>query len=265
MNYKDTEQLAMRAVQGYYEGDTTLFFQCLHSDVVILSVGKGQLLEGKESVMEHFTHSAQSQVKNRISSMTCKAYPIAKGQCYCVLQMDITTIYPDGHMAKVNQRMTVIWSYRESWLIRHLNISISMQMDYTQVRVSHISEDFMTEIMAQERMEKKVCLKAADGGKYYVQISSIIRLEAGRNCTHVYTAEQELIVKKTLKDVLEEIQDGTILRVHQSHAVNVWQVLSVNNYKAGLKDGSTIPISREHYAETKDRILKLLQNKITAE
>lgn len=43
MNYKDTEQLTMNAVKQYYEGNSSLFFECLHPDVVVLSIGKSRL------------------------------------------------------------------------------------------------------------------------------------------------------------------------------------------------------------------------------
>lgn len=175
--------------------------------------------------------------------------------------MDITTIYPDGHIAKVNQRMTLIWTYRLVWQILHMNISIAMLSNHTQVKVSHVSEDFIEEIIAQEKNEKKVCIKCADGTKYYIHSSNVVRLEAGRNCTHIYLMDSELLIRKTLRDVINELQDGSILRIHQSYAVNVFQIESVLNYRANLKDGSVVPISRDHYAEMKKKINETMQIK----
>ena len=53
MSYKDTEKMTVDAMQRYYMGDPSLLFEYAHPEIIVLSIGKGQLIKGKEDMIEY--------------------------------------------------------------------------------------------------------------------------------------------------------------------------------------------------------------------
>jgi two-component system LytT family response regulator len=96
----------------------------------------------------------------------------------------------------------------------------------------------------------------------YVKVDEISRCEASDNYTKFYTtADEQLLVCKTLKDFAELLQPHDFVRTHQSHLVNIHFVKSFLKEDGGallMKDGTKIPISRQNKDLVKLALAKML-------
>ncbi|RRB04125.1 LytR/AlgR family response regulator transcription factor [Larkinella rosea] len=107
------------------------------------------------------------------------------------------------------------------------------------------------ELLLQKLDTKKVLQKIAlptNQGFEMVPIEAIIRCEADNNYTHVLLkAGKPLLVSRTLKEIEELLDGSSFLRVHQSHLINLNEILRYIRGEGGyvvMSDNSSVPVSR---------------------
>ena len=104
----------------------------------------------------------------------------------------------------------------------------------------------LTENLQGKKVLKRIILKTAEALQL-VSVSEIIRAEAESNYTHFYLAGgKRVLVSRTIKE-FESLLSGTaVIRVHQSHMVNLNHVDKFMKHDGGylhLKDGTSVPVS----------------------
>jgi two-component system, LytTR family, response regulator len=87
-----------------------------------------------------------------------------------------------------------------------------------------------------------------------IDCSSIHSLQADDNYVEVHTAEQCYVVRRTLRDLLQQLGDGYFVQVHKSAAVNLAEVESLaplfkGDYELRLRSGRALRLSRRYAAE----------------
>ncbi|GAB3923675.1 LytR/AlgR family response regulator transcription factor [Larkinella terrae] len=107
------------------------------------------------------------------------------------------------------------------------------------------------ELLLQKLDTKKVLQKIAlptNQGFEMVPIEAIIRCEADNNYTHVILKTgKPLLVSRTLKEIEELLEGSSFLRVHQSHLINLNEILRYIRGEGGyvvMSDTSSVPVSR---------------------
>jgi two-component system, LytTR family, response regulator len=82
----------------------------------------------------------------------------------------------------------------------------------------------------------------------FVDIMDIVRCEADRNYTMIYTiAGDKHLFSRTLKDIEKLLPESMFYRVHQSHLINLHEIKTYLRGVGGqliLKDGTYIPVAR---------------------
>ncbi|GAB3989245.1 LytTR family DNA-binding domain-containing protein [Spirosoma daeguense] len=105
---------------------------------------------------------------------------------------------------------------------------------------------------------QKVALPSTQGFEL-VMIDTIIRCEADDNYTHVFLKERPpLLVSRTLKEIEELLENNSFLRIHQSHLINLNEIVRYVRGEGGyvvMSDNSTIHVSRSR----KDVLLKIFR------
>ena len=104
----------------------------------------------------------------------------------------------------------------------------------------------LTENMQERKVLRRIILKTAEALQL-ISVSDIIRAEADSNYTHFHLAGgKHIMVSRTLKEY-EAMLNGTgLIRVHQSHLVNLNFIDKFFRHDGGyilLKDGTTVPVS----------------------
>jgi two-component system LytT family response regulator len=102
---------------------------------------------------------------------------------------------------------------------------------------------------------KKIALPVMEGLQF-VLIDDIVRAEASGNYTTVYLKDgSNLFISKTLKFILESINNSKFVRVHQSHFINmdfINKYIRGKNGQIVLDDQTVIPVSRSKKDEFLD-------------
>ncbi len=105
----------------------------------------------------------------------------------------------------------------------------------------------LSENMQSEKVLKRVILSTADN-LHIVAIDEIIRAEADSNYTvFVLSQGRKVMVSRTIKEFDKLLSGSGMIRVHQSHLINVAHIDKFVKHDGGylqLKDGSKIPVSQ---------------------
>lgn len=94
-----------------------------------------------------------------------------------------------------------------------------------------------------ERQIKKVYLK------------EILFVEGEENYVYIYTLAGKIMVRSTMKHILESLPEGHFLQIHKSYVVNVEHIHNVEGNMLGIGEYK-VPIARNYREEVFNRIMK---------
>lgn len=104
----------------------------------------------------------------------------------------------------------------------------------------------LSENLHGKRVLKRIILRTADALQL-ISVSDIIRAEAESNYTHFYLAGgKHIMVSRTIKEYETLLSGSGLIRVHQSHIVNLNHIDKFIKRDGGyilLKNGSSVPVS----------------------
>lgn len=106
---------------------------------------------------------------------------------------------------------------------------------------------FQENLSAINKEFSRIVLPTMEG--FIVQdVKEIIRCEADRNYTHFFLENgKKVVIPRTLKTYDELLSSLGFYRVHQSHLINLKQIVEYKRRKKGgiaiLKDGMEVPVS----------------------
>jgi len=106
------------------------------------------------------------------------------------------------------------------------------------------------EEIATTRYEKLINVK--DRGQIFrVDVDTIERIDAAGDYMCIYTADNSLILRETMKDLEKRLDPRTFQRVHRSTIVNLDQVRQVKPHTNGecflvLESGAKVKVSRSY-------------------
>jgi two-component system LytT family response regulator len=104
--------------------------------------------------------------------------------------------------------------------------------------------------LASTRFEKLINIK--DRGQIFrVDVESIERIDAAGDYMCIYTADNSLILRETMKDLEKRLDPRTFQRVHRSTIVHLDQVRQVKPHTNGecflvLESGAQVKVSRSY-------------------
>ncbi len=106
------------------------------------------------------------------------------------------------------------------------------------------------EAPSASRYEKLINIK--DRGQIFrVDVDSIERIDAAGDYMCIYTADNSLILRETMKDLEKRLDPRNFQRVHRSNIVNLSQVRQVKPHTNGecflvLESGAQVKVSRSY-------------------
>ena len=102
---------------------------------------------------------------------------------------------------------------------------------------------------ARIRPKRRIALHL-DRAIHLLDMSDICRCEADSNYCHLHTMDgRKVIVSKTLGSVLKALPGSLLVRVHQSHAINIAMISEVYGNHVVLTNGERIPMARRRRSE----------------
>jgi two-component system, LytTR family, response regulator len=122
-----------------------------------------------------------------------------------------------------------------------------------------VMEVLKQSVQPTREADRKIVLKDMNA-VYVVSVNSIVRCEASDNYTTFFFMDQTpIIISRPLKEYDELLAPLKFIRVHQSHLINLNQLLQFNKREGGsitMKDGSEVPVS----SRKREVILEALSN-----
>ncbi|MFD1105913.1 LytR/AlgR family response regulator transcription factor [Sphingobium olei] len=152
----------------------------------------------------------------------------------------------DGRLAdaldRVRQRLSEKRQVQEAEKLREVLAEVAPQA------MSDFAADDDTP--AANRFEKLINIK--DRGQIFrVDVDSIERIDAAGDYMCIYTADNSLILRETMKDLEKRLDPRNFQRVHRSTIVNLSQVRQVKPHTNGecflvLESGAQVKVSRSY-------------------
>jgi two-component system LytT family response regulator len=134
--------------------------------------------------------------------------------------------------------------------VRKAREAINREQEHAKFRI-------LQENMEGRRVLKRVVLPTADN-IHLVSVSDIVRAEADSNYTIFLKDDgQKIMVSRTIKEFDLLLCESGMIRVHQSHLVNLAYIDKFVKKDGGylmLKDGSAIPVSKNLRKNVMDAI-----------
>jgi two-component system, LytTR family, response regulator len=105
----------------------------------------------------------------------------------------------------------------------------------------------------QTGVSDRLLVPAGDGLRM-IDSAGIHSLEADDNYVHVRTADQTYLLRRTLRDLLQQLGEQRFTQIHKSVAVNIAEIdaltpLFKGDYELRLRSGRLLRLSRRYTAE----------------
>lgn len=147
--------------------------------------------------------------------------------------------------------------------ISHEDLDIAVQKHLqSRIQMQHLNKLEVLLGHFEQGRPKKITVPTLNGYEF-IEISNIVRCQSDGNYTHIYLkSNQKLTVAKTLKEFEQLLDPHNFFRIHNSHLVNLDEIIRFNKGKGGfveLKDCSELEVS----VRRKDELLKALKVKLS--
>jgi len=106
---------------------------------------------------------------------------------------------------------------------------------------------------AQTGFSDHLLVPAGDGLRL-IDSADIHSLEADDNYVHVHTADRAYVLRRTLRDLLQQLGEQRFVRIHKSVAVNIAEIEALSplfkgDYELRLRSGKALRLSRRYTAD----------------
>lgn len=126
---------------------------------------------------------------------------------------------------------------RKSNLEKDLNISL----DRGKTEVSRISH--------------RILFKSG-GNEFLIKISDILYFETQGNYLNLYTTEKIYTSRSSMKEMEQELESKSFVRIHKGFLVNINQIEVFNNSEITLKNKKILPMGRTFSENAKKKIIE---------
>ncbi|MDF2698902.1 MAG: two component transcriptional regulator, LytTR family [Haloplasmataceae bacterium] len=98
-----------------------------------------------------------------------------------------------------------------------------------------------------------------NGEKVKINLSDIIYLEALGHYVLVHTKDQNFEIKKSLNELMKELNSDMFISVHRSFLVNIKHVEKINKDTCLLSNNEEISVSRSNYQKLNERFMMYIR------
>lgn len=126
--------------------------------------------------------------------------------------------------------------------------------DRLKQKQTHTLQETLTQVMPADRSQKRLPVHNQDGISF-IPFADIIFCKSESNYTQIVTVKETHILSKTLKEVEEQLQGQSFLRVHNSYLINLDHL---HKYVRGV-GGYTVMTDDHHVPVSKSRKQTLLK------
>lgn len=138
---------------------------------------------------------------------------------------------------------------------------------FRYIRKNKVSEELPLAMKAvftrlENEKDRNIIVKTDDGERilYYSQIM-YYEIENRRLNIHLSNGKR-LLIWKTIKELIEEMNDENFIKLHSGCVVNVKYISAFSNYDVTLDNAERLIVSRRRIKDVKEKLLKYWRGKM---
>ncbi len=132
---------------------------------------------------------------------------------------------------------------------------------FRYIRKEYAGQELYTALTAalqviESRSDKSIVLKTSDENRM-VSISEIMYFETNQRRCDVYLRDGNILnVRKSIKELINEINDDSFVRIHSGAVVNIRYVKSFSDFDVSLDNDKRLIVSRRNIKDVKIAVTK---------
>lgn len=260
---KECIALTDQVMTDHFRGDDTILKQHMGDNCLWIGSCDSEYYVGKAKIMEVLDEWRGDLPMITLVSKTFECVTQDRNSCTIVGRYIGATDEDSGEIFSDKQRVTFCWKEQNEELrIMHMHVSNPMKNVPKEEVFPHAigkyTKDYMDMLIEKEvKSMGTLCVKDNLNINYKILIGEIIYLEAFNKETLIHTLHGDIYAKlqmSRLEEIIKKEQPNLIIRVHKSFCASRYYTESISRYELKLYGGHSVPVSRSHYQEIKDRL-----------
>lgn len=258
------QSIAKRTVELillYYDNQVQPFLDILDEDILWLGPAEGQMIRGREQLIQAFSAEGDHGLHFAVHDMTVIPLPTGSSRVFDVLTIFLVdTFWPDGSTNRVLQRMNFTWVIRDGKpRMRLCHISNAIAYDARdRIYPVHYNRLYQSPLPTGDAHSLHLCFRAADKSFLYLNWQHVLYAESRGRHTLIHSQDQTVEVNESLTSILRQY-GSLFLRCHESYLVNPGQIRSVTRFQLRLSNGEILPVPQKKYTAFREAMAVRLE------
>lgn len=257
MNIQEVSKQAADILIHYYDNDIQPFLDACDEDVLWIGPAENQIIRTRAALVAAFAEE-KNELKFVIHDL--RVIPIATTNnhvCEIVLVFTVDTIWPDGSLNRVKQRIQLTMAESRGTIrIRLCHISNAIVYDERdRIYPMHYEEEYKKFVLAGEQRSERIQIKSVNKALLFLSTRQVMYVETARSHTVIHTEEGDYESVESLQTLLGRYPE-LFVRCHASYLVNPQYVVEIRRFRIRLQNGTELPIPEKKYMAVKTELQK---------
>lgn len=241
-------------ITEFYKNNLQPYFDALHDDVLWIGPHTGQVIQGKDNLVQAFSQE-MGQVEYYLGLISTRTIRLSQTNADTVSFFERTAIYPDSDPITFDLCYHLTWIKTDFWRMRVVNIFTQTPKYYegsmypvkpTRIKIPRGG-------FVEESLQFK---ETGTGNILLIAPSRIQWVESKGHHSILHMDEKSIMVSAELRSVADKLYD-THVHCHASYLVNPANVTSIRRFSVTVNNDITLPIPEKKYTAVKKRIAEL--------
>lgn len=108
-----------------------------------------------------------------------------------------------------------------------------------------------------KKIDERILTVSWNREDFHIREKDIIYMERTLRTTTIYTASSQFLTSKKLSDIITDLGENFVM-CQRSFIVNLEYVSAYHTSQLFLSNGKTVPVSRSHFKEVRERVEQFL-------
>ena len=257
MNIQEVAKQAVDIVMRYYNNDIQPFLDACDEDVLWIGPAENQIIRTREALVAAFA-AEKNDLRFVVHDLKVIPIPTTNSHvCEIILVFTVDTIWPDGSVNRVRQRIQLTVTERRGTIrLRVCHISNAIVYDERDtIYPIHYESNYKKFMLAGEQRSERVQIKSISKALLFLNSSQILYVETARSHTVIHTVEEDYESVESLQTLTNRYPD-LFVRCHASYLVNPQYVSEIRRFRIRLQNGIELPVPEKKYMAVKTELQK---------
>ena len=226
MNIQEVAKQAVDIVMRYYNNDIQPFLDACDEDVLWIGPAENQIIRTREALVAAFA-AEKNDLRFVVHDLKVIPIPTTNSHvCEIILVFTVDTIWPDGSVNRVRQRIQLTVTERRGTIrLRVCHISNAIVYDERDtIYPIHYESNYKKFMLAGEQRSERVQIKSISKALLFLNSSQILYVETARSHTVIHTVEEDYESVESLQTLMNRYPDldtsEALIRLASHHVLN---------------------------------------------